>query len=213
MWFFGRANKLEKDIDKLLEKIKESAFIFSKGIEFYLKGNDDEFISSLEKVKHLESEVDNLRRSIEKELYQRALIPDHRGDVLGLLETLDDIIDTAEESLKRFEVELPEIPEKWHKDFLTLAEKSKDAAISCVDAASAFFKAVFEVKSHLNKVYHFEKEADRISRELKRKIFQSDLRQSHKIHLRYFALSIETMSDKAEDVADRLAIYTIKREL
>ncbi len=213
MWFFGRANRLEKDIDMLLEKIKESASVFSRGIEFYLAGNEKEFLSSLEKVKYLESEVDELRRNIEYELYKKSLIPDHRGDVLGLLETLDDIIDTAESTLKKFEVEVPDIPEKWHSDFVKLAEKSKDAAISCVDAASAFFKAIFEVKSHLNKVYHFEKEADRISKELKRKIFKSNLKQSHKIHLRYFTLSIETMSDKAEDVADRLAIYTIKREM
>ncbi len=213
MWFFGRANKLEKDIDTLLEKIKESAFVFSKGIECYLKKNEECFFSSLEKVKNLESDVDELRRNIEQELYSRSLIPDHRGDVLGLLETLDDIIDTAESTLKKFETEIPEIPERWHSDFLKLAEKSRDAAVACVNAASAFFKAIFEVKSHLNKVYHFEKEADRISREVKRKIFQSDLKQSHKIHLRYFALSIETMSDMAEAVADRLAIYTIKREL
>lgn len=213
MWFFGRANKLEKDIDTLLEKIKESALIFSKGIECYLKNDEEGFFSSLERVKNLESDVDELRRNIEQELYTRSLIPDHRGDVLGLLETLDDIIDTAEITLKKFETEIPDIPEKWHSDFLKLAEKSGDAAISCVNAASSFFKAIFEVKSHLNRVYHFEKEADRISREVKRKIFQSDLKQSHKIHLRYFALSIETMSDKAEAVADRLAIYTIKREL
>ena len=213
MWFFGRANKLEKDIDTLLEKIKESALIFSKGIECYLKKDEEGFFSSLERVKNLESDVDELRRNIEQELYTRSLIPDHRGDVLGLLETLDDIIDTAEITLKKFETEIPDIPEKWHSDFLKLAEKSGDAAISCVNAASSFFKAIFEVKSHLNRVYHFEKEADRISREVKRKIFQSDLKQSHKIHLRYFALSIETMSDKAEAVADRLAIYTIKREL
>ncbi len=213
MWFFSGANKLEKDIDTLLEKIKESAFIFSKGIECYLKKDEECFFSSLEKVKNLESDVDNLRRNIEQELYKRSLIPDHRGDVLGLLETLDDIIDTAESTLKSFETEIPEVPENWHPDFLKLTENSRDAAIACVNAASAFFNAVFEVKSYLNRVYYFEKEADRISREVKRKIFQSNLKQSRKIHLRYFALSIETMSDKAEAVADRLAIYTIKREL
>ena len=213
MWFFSGANKLEKDIDTLLEKIKESTFVFLKGIECYLKKDEEGFFSSLEKVKNLESDVDNLRRNIEQELYKRSLIPDHRGDVLGLLETLDDIIDTAESTLKRFETEIPEVPENWHPDFLKLTENSRDAAIACVNAASSFFNAVFEVKSYLNRVYYFEKQADRISREVKRKIFQSNLKQSHKIHLRYFALSIETMSDKAEAVADRLAIYTIKREL
>jgi len=34
---------------------------------------------------------------------------------------------------------------------------------------------------------------------------------SRKIHLRYFALHIENISDYAEDVADRLTISVIKR--
>ena len=34
-----------------------------------------------------------------------------------------------------------------------------------------------------------------------------------KIHLRYFCLHVETLSDRAEGVADRLAIYTIKRTI
>jgi hypothetical protein len=36
---------------------------------------------------------------------------------------------------------------------------------------------------------------------------------SWKVHMRYFAYHIETISDEAEDVCDRLAIATIKRSL
>jgi len=36
---------------------------------------------------------------------------------------------------------------------------------------------------------------------------------SQKIHLRYFALHIDNVADRAENVADRLAIYTIKRSI
>jgi hypothetical protein len=67
------------------------------------------------------------------------------------------------------------------------------------------------VKNYLHKVYFHEKEADKISDRLKRRIFSSDLDLSRKIHLRYFALHVETISDHAEDVADRLGISTIKR--
>ena len=49
-------------------------------------------------VHQAESKADDLRRQIEFELYDRALIPESRGDVLGLLETLD-IIPGAFQSL------------------------------------------------------------------------------------------------------------------
>jgi uncharacterized protein Yka (UPF0111/DUF47 family) len=34
---------------------------------------------------------------------------------------------------------------------------------------------------------------------------------SHKAHLRNFVEHIDNLADRSEDVADRLAIYTIKR--
>ena len=43
--------------------------------------------------------------------------------------------------------------------------------------------------------------------------FASELDLAHKIHLRYFALNVEKVSNQAEAVADRLAIYAIKRNI
>jgi uncharacterized protein Yka (UPF0111/DUF47 family) len=48
---------------------------------------------------------------------------------------------------------------------------------------------------------------------VKRHVFSLPLDLSHKIHLRYFALHVGQLSDAAERVADRLAIYSIKRTL
>ena len=57
----------------------------------------------------------------------------------------------------------------------------------------------------------YEKEADKISLNLKTAIFDSSLDLSFKIQLREFADRIDGIADLAEDVADRLAIYAIKR--
>jgi len=57
----------------------------------------------------------------------------------------------------------------------------------------------------------FEKEADKVSTKLKQAIFSSDMDLSHKMHLRNFVEHIDNVADWAEDVADRLAIYVIKR--
>jgi len=57
----------------------------------------------------------------------------------------------------------------------------------------------------------FEKEADKVSTKLKKAIFGSDLDLSHKRHLRSFVDHIDNVASWAEDVADRLAIYSIKR--
>ena len=72
-----------------------------------------------------------------------------------------------------------------------------------------------KVRDMLVKVYFYEKETDKIARSIKRKLFHDmpDLRLSEKIHLRYFTLHIETISDKAEILADMLSILALKMSI
>ena len=62
-------------------------------------------------------------------------------------------------------------------------------------------------------VYFFAREADHIGEKLRRQIFGMEMELSHKCQLRYFALQLEKISDAAQSVCDRLAIFTIKRQL
>ena len=85
------------------------------------------------------------------------------------------------------------------------------AVESLVLASRAFFRNIAAVSDHMHKVMFYEKEADKVSTKLKRAIFASDLPLSHKVHLRDFVEHIDNVADRAEDVADRLTIYAIKR--
>ncbi len=210
---FQKSKDLEYQIDTFLDLINDGMLVFKSGVGSYLFKNKDDFAERIIQIDKCESTADKLRRDIESKLYNFSLIPEHRGDVLGLLETLDHVIDTAKKTLTQFDVEIPDIPEEFNEGFKLLAEASVLAAEALVFASRSFFKDINQVKDHLHKVYFYEKEADRISDKLKRRIFRSDLKQSHKMHLRYFALHVETISDRAEEVADRLSIYTIKREI
>ncbi len=80
-------------------------------------------------------------------------------------------------------------------------------------ASRAFFTNIEAVRDHNVKVMFFETEADKISTRLKTKIFNSDLPLDRKIHLRYFSERIEDATNRAEDVAENLAIYTLKRSM
>ncbi|MCK4655119.1 MAG: DUF47 family protein, partial [Candidatus Cloacimonetes bacterium] len=57
------------------------------------------------------------------------------------------------------------------------------------------------------------KEADKIAEKLKRRIFQSNVELSKKLHMTRFVTSVEKVSDYAEDVCDRLSICVIKRQI
>ena len=209
---FHRTKDLEIKIDQFLDALSESALVFRSAVDAYLdEGCSGLFADKHNHVDRLESYADQLRRDIEIHLYANTLIPESRGDVLGLLENLDHIINLIESVLWSFDVEKPEIPDDCDEGFRKLVAASCDAVEAVVLASRAFFRNIEAVSDHSHKVVYFETEADKASTLLKRKIFESDLNLAHKIHLREFAEKIDDIADWSEDVADRLAIYVIKR--
>jgi predicted phosphate transport protein (TIGR00153 family) len=208
---FKRTRALEAQIELFLEAVSEGCLVFELGVADYMRGDWESFDQHRRAIGQYEGKADVLRREVETRLYAESLIPDHRGDVLGLLESLDNVIDEAKRTLSQFEVERPEIPADLVSDYLTLAHACVESTQHLIFASRAFFGPIASVPDHIHKVYFYEKEADRLADGIKRKVFGKDLELARKIHLRYFCLHIENVSDRAEEVADRLAIYAIKR--
>ncbi len=211
---FGRTRALERQIEEFLEGLSEAGLIFRRAIKTYLAdGVSEEFVEALNHVKALESRGDDLRRGMEAQLYEQTLIPDLRADVLRLLEDLDWLVGIYQANCYRFSIEKPDIPVEYHRDFMDLTE----TAVTCTDclamAARAFFRNIDAVRDHNHKVIFYETEADKICTKLKTAIFDSALPLERKLHLRYFVERIDEAANAAEDVADELAIYTIKRSL
>jgi predicted phosphate transport protein (TIGR00153 family) len=209
---FRRTKALENEIDAFLDKLSQAGLSFRRAVQIYLtEGATTEFEEKLSDVNTLESSADKLRRGIETQLYAQTLIPESRGDVLGLLENLDSVLNLFEGALWGFSIETPDIPEEFRNDFAVLTDQAVNGVEAIVLASRAFFRNIEAVADHMHKVMFFEKEADKVSTKLKRAIFASDLPLARKAHLRNFVEHIDNVADRAEDVADRLAIYTIKR--
>ncbi len=211
---FRKTRNLEGQIDDFLDCISESGLIFQKAIKIYLDhGMCEDFEDSKNQVQQIETRGDNLRRAIETQLYEQTLIPDLRADVLKLLEDLDNLINITQANCFRFAIEKPDIPEDYKADFMELTK----TVVICVDtvvmSARAFFRNIEAVRDHNSKVLFYETEADIISTKLKTKAFSSDLPKVEMFHLRYFIERIDELANEAEDIADTLAIYTIKRSI
>ena len=210
----GRTRKLAAQIDEFLDKVNQCGKAFSAAFEIYLeKGVVDEFDKFMLEVQTIEHDADDLRRNIEVELYRRTLIPDLRGDVLRLLENIDDLTNIYKADLFRISVQQPDILEAFRPDFLQLAQTAVACVDSLVAAARSFFTDIDTVRDKIREVVRLESDADQISSPLQRKIFSSDLDLAHKTNLRYFVERIDELANQAEDVADQLAIYAIKRRI
>ncbi len=211
---FGRTKALENQVDEFLDIVSEAVVIFQRAVKGYLEnGPGEEFDASLDHIASIESRADTLRRTIETELTRQTLIPDLRGDVLALLEGTDELINVCQGNAYRFSIEVPEFPEEYHKDYLNMVDTTCSCADSAVMAARAFFRNIDAVRDHTHKVIFLETETDKISTKLKRMIFASDLSKGEKLHLRYFVDRVDELANAAEDVADSIAIFAIKRNV
>ena len=210
--FFRKTKSTIDRINTFLDSIDQGILVFREGVKNYLEDDVDSFDKSLQKMIHLEATADSKLKKISNEFFEHSLMPQFNSDLVNLLENLDDIIDNAKENLYQFDVETPFIPKSLVSDFVRLTEVSTAAAETVVPAVRAFFESPSGVKDKEHRVYYYEKEADTLAADLKRRIFKEmdDLELSQKMHFRYFTLHIEQISDLAEKAARVLALLIIK---
>ncbi len=214
---FGQTKALEAQIDEFLDTLSQGGMLFEEVIKHYsTHGVDQVFEDRQKQIASIESNGDRLVRNINRAIHTEMLIPESRADVLSLLQDLDYILDIFEHTCFAVDVERPDltgIADEYIGSFHELAHLVVQSVEVLIAATRAFFRDVNAVRDHLHKVNFYEAEADKLAMHLKREIFRSDMPLERKLHMRDFIDRVDKIADEAEDAADWLAIYTIKRSL
>jgi len=212
---YKNVKQLVFDIDEFIDTVEQGVLVFKEGVVNYINGEKASFADKIKRVNRLEATADKLQRKIDDGFYRDSILPQNASDIGSMLDKLDEIIDIAKDNLYQFDDELPYIPKELKNDFIRLADTSVESALAVFPASRTFFREPIKVKEMLSKVYFYEKETDKIARNIKRKLFHEmkELELSQKIHLRYFTLHIETISDRAESLADMLSILALKMSI
>ena len=211
---FGQTKQLEREIDQFVDILSEVGLVFKTIIPLYLtNGATDKFDEMVEQVREMESKADKITKEVERTLYEETLIPDARSDVLRLLEHMDEIIGMYQGNCYHFSIQKPDFPKEFHENLNNLTETVVNCVESLCLTVRSFFRDIKSVRDNAHKVTFYEKESDKQFTTLARKIFDTDLSLDKKIHLRYFVEKIDRICDLAEDIADEVQIYAIKRAI
>ena len=210
--FFSKTNKLLEMIEEYLEKVTECMEQARKTLLLYIdKGPCEEFNELVTKTHMAESRSDDLRREIEISLYEKALIPESRGDILGLLEAVDRIPNKAESVAFQMQTEALRIPDEFKSELRKIININFDIFKDIKRAIKAVFKNIKEVRNITNEIDKKESSSDSMERDLIKKLFSSNIDIGEKILLKELIIEIGSISDRAEDTADRLNIMAVKR--
>ncbi len=214
-FFWKKETTVEKMMSRYFERCDNCFEMFEKAVGvFFDTGQGAAFEAAVQKAHEAESAADDMRREIELTLYGKALLPDSRGDLLGLLESFDRMPNMAETVLFALRCQRIKLPADLMPQYKHLVEINLQSYYLCRRAVDALLSNP-KVTLHATKeVDEKESESDRVEREMLCQVFDSDgYDTGQKLLFKDLILLIGSISDRAEAVADRIGIVAIKRQI
>jgi predicted phosphate transport protein (TIGR00153 family) len=187
---------------------------FSGAITVCLDSPCSEDLAFLTKQTHkFESKADDIREEIKAMMYGKALIPESRGDIMGLMEALDLIPGLFQRILYMIQAQELIIPDFIAPEFRDLVRIS----LECSDQLREQIIALFEKRKHIRDLLSTidikESHCDHIERRLITKVFKSDIDPFVKLQLKELILQVGEISDQADRVSRRVNIIYMKRRV
>ena len=162
-------------INLFLDNILKINNLFKTLLQKYFDQKFDDVQKVTDQISNLESECDALRRDVERRIYSETLIPEIRGDVLGMLENLDKIPGQIQGNAHSFNTEKPKVNAELDKNFLKLCDYASECISLLIEGSRSFFTDKKITIAKCLEVSKVESKADKISTELKKTIFTNNI--------------------------------------
>lgn len=212
MFFWKKERQVEVAIESYLQETERCLMGFTEAFEGYFdEGLGGRFEELVEKTHRFEGAADDQRRELETAMYGKALIPESRGDILGLLESLDLVPNKCESVLYQVSTQRMVVPEEFVEDLKNLIRVNVESGQVLCCTVRDLFSHANAVATGAGYVSEIEGRSDIIERTLIKAVFDSNLDTAEKILLKELVLEIGSISDRAENAADRLRIIAAKR--
>ena len=213
MAFWKKQSQIEEMVEAYLAESEKCLRAFGEAFdEYFASGNSEAFAGKVEEVRQFEWAADQKRRQVEAEMFSKALIPELRGDILSLLEALDEVPNECEEVTREVRLQGLRVPQEYCQHVRDLVRVNIEANERLHDVVARLFASPAEVAPAADKVIEKEKAADAIEQELIRAIFQSSQDLAEKILLKQVVSGIADISDRAEDASDLIRIIAVKQQ-
>jgi hypothetical protein len=210
--FFGKKeNKIITMFREHLEKVEDGIELLDDLVHAYIK--KENFKQLCEKISQIENQADILRRSIEKEMYKGGFLPNFRGDLLGIIESVDKVMNKTESVSDIFYYEDPFIPEELKEEFVKLSEEIITTYKQLKKSIECIFDNIDNASEIIKEVEKSEHKADIHEKNIKQIVFKMNLALSQKLHIKQICENMGDIADRAENTSDRLNILLMKRNI
>jgi predicted phosphate transport protein (TIGR00153 family) len=200
--FFSRSKRFFEMFGEAARNIHQGAKAFERMLHDF-QGSADQWRA----VEEYEHEGDKITHRIVQTLHQSSMTPADREDIHKLAATLDDVLDLVEGAA--FRMAMYKVAEPT-PDALRLAAIIVRCTEQIVQGVSAL-PDVARIQPHCIEINRLENEADEISRAAIAELFVGSVAPLDVIKWKEIYETMETATDRAEDVANLLEEIVLKR--
>jgi predicted phosphate transport protein (TIGR00153 family) len=213
-FLFKKEQQIEQLIYQYLDNLKMAQDNFLKAMNVYFeKGFCEDFDFLIERAHKVESKADDTRYEIETMMYAKALIPESRGDILGLLEATDRIPGLFQVILYMIQTQRLNTPDFLALDIKELIRISLECCDLLIKEVEALFRKSRDIRSLVSTIDNNESHCDHIERRIITRIFDSDLEPFQKLQLKEMVIQLGEISDQTDRVSRRVHIISTKRRV
>ncbi|MEM4747279.1 MAG: DUF47 family protein [Archaeoglobaceae archaeon] len=194
--------------EKIISGISQMLSLAFSACEVLKKVVEERNKALLEEVLKLERDSDEIRRRITQEIYRGAFLPYLRPNIFRLVETIDEILNTAEECAMNFQ-KIEDMRFLEFEEIGLIMELNVRICSILSKNFMNFLKDPEKLREGIVVVRMMEKEADNIKFAIFEKLKELNVDFWNGYFITSFINSLEEISDIAEDAMDMLQIIVL----
>lgn len=212
--FFKKQRQIEMLINEYLENLKKSKEHFHEALNTCLEsGICSDFDFQIKLTHKFESRADDVREEIKTLMYEKVLLPESRGDIMGLLEAMDQVPRLFERILFMLRTQKLTIPDFLLLDVAELLDVSTESCDLMLRQVETLFQRREGIRDLVSTIDLNESHADHIERRILSKIFDSEIDPFQKLQLKDLIVNMGEITDQIDRVSKRVNIIGMKRRV
>lgn len=209
-----RNKELQGQIEDFMNLVRSGIDTYQNAVTHFLnQGNDEHFQILIEQVHQAESAADDVRHRVAIALYEHALLPESRGDLLTLLEQIDRIPNQAEGVLYRIETQGLQIPSFLQPDLTEMTNLTVQTVGILIDGVNSALHLKPDLGEFARWIDNNESLCDQLERKMIREVFRGDLDACARILLKELIEEMAAITDLCENISHYITIFHIKHRI
>lgn len=213
---FSRSNRIKELVGNHTDSVRACYDKYAEAIVDILEGCTEQQIENYtNNLRQLESQADEVRRQIIRELLEGGLVMDSRKSVMHVIEAVDQVADLAEDIVQEIYIQGIVLPEFIHENLKKMTLVTGEQLGILVEIVNGIVDRydAQEVATRIISIEQMESEVDDLQQSAITHLFKSDFTLAEKLQLREIINLMAYIADIIEDISDEVEIIMLARKV